>query len=49
MMHTVKYPKHLHNLHNDLSFLSEKKSILCIIRALKQALNHGLTLKKCTE
>ena len=58
----VKYPKRLHELHNDLPFLSEqmevnkckklvcnlfnKKKYLAHINALKQALNHGLELKK---
>ena len=54
----VEYPKDLHNLHNNLPFLSErmkikkcnklecslcdKKEYVVHIRALKQALNHGL-------
>ena len=58
----VKYPKRLHELHNDLPFLSErmevnkckklvcnlfdKKKYVVHINALKQALNHGLKLKK---
>ena len=57
----VKCPKNLHDLHNDLPFLSERmkinecKKLFCTlyhkkkyvvnIRALKQALNHGLILK----
>ena len=60
----VEYPKSLHKLHSDLSFLAERKKIkkcnkfVCTvqdkesyvvqIRALKQALNHGLILKKNT-
>ena len=58
----VEYPKNLHDLHNDLSFLPErmkidkcnklvrnlydKKKYVVHIRPLKQALNHGLILKK---
>ena len=58
----IEYPKNLHNLHNDLPFLSERMKInkcnklICNlydknnyvihIRALKQALNHGLIFKK---
>ena len=58
----VEHPKDLHNLHSELSFLSErmkikkcnklvcnlydKKEYVVHIRALKQALNHGLILKK---
>ena len=58
----VKYPKRLHELHSDLSFLSERmevnrcKKLVCNlfskikyvahINTLKQALNHGLKLKK---
>ena len=58
----VKYPKQLHGLHNDLTFLSkrmkienvqkltitlhDKKENVIHIRNLKQALNHGLVLKK---
>ena len=58
----VKYPKRLHELHNDLPFLSErmevnkckklvcnlfnKKKYVAHINTLKQALNHGLKLKK---
>ena len=58
----VKYPKRLHELHNDLPFLSErmkidkcnklvcnlsnKKKYVTHINSLKQALNHGLKLKK---
>ena len=58
----VKYPKRLHDLHSDLSFLPKrmkidkckklvcnlhnKKKYVVHIRSLKQALNHGLKLKK---
>ena len=58
----VEHPKNLHNLHSDLSFLPERKTIkkcnklvcdfhdkknyVVHIKALKQALNHGLILKK---
>ena len=51
----VKYPKRLHNFHSDLPFLPERMKInkcnklvcnLIHIRSLKQALNHGLVLKK---
>ena len=46
----VEYPKDLHNLHRDLPPLSErmkiKKCNKLHQRALKQALNHGLILKK---
>ena len=58
----VKYPKELHDLHNDLPFLPErmeinkckklvcnlydKKKYVVHIKSLKQALNHGLKLKK---
>ena len=58
----IKYPKKLHNLHSDLSFLPERmeinkcKKLVCYlynkkkyvvhINSLKQALNHGLKLKK---
>ena len=53
----VKYPKRLHELHSDLPFLSErmeinkcnlfnKKKYVAHINTLKQALNHGLKLKK---
>ena len=58
----VKYPKNLHDLHEDLPFLPErmkiskrkklvsnfydKKIYVVHIRSLKQALNHGLILKK---
>ena len=51
----VEYPKNLFNLHSDLSFLPERKKIekynklvcnIVHIRALKQALNHRLILKK---
>ena len=58
----VKYPKRLHKLHSDLSFLPKRmkidkcKNFLCnllnkkkyvvYINSLKQALNHGLKLKK---
>ena len=54
----IEYPKNLHKLHNDLSFLPErikinkysklnctvqnKENYVIYIRALKQALNHGL-------
>ena len=43
-----EYPKHLVNLHSDSPFLAErmkiKKNYAIHIRALKQALNHGLML-----
>ena len=58
----VEHPKNLHNLHNDLLLLPERKKIkkckelVCdfcdkknyVVHAntLKQALNHGLILKK---
>ena len=58
----VKYPKNLHDLHSDLSFLARrikmdkckklvcdlhnKKKYVVHIKSLKQALNHGLKLKK---
>ena len=58
----VKYPKELHDLDSDLSFLPKKmkidkyKKLVCDLRnknkyvvhikSLKQALNHGLKLKK---
>ena len=53
----IEYPKHLHDLHSDLPFLAEKdgkllatlrnkESYVVHISALKQALNHGLILKK---
>ena len=54
----VEYPKNLHDLHSDLPFLPERmkidkcKKLVCnlydkkIIKSLKQALNHGLILKK---
>ena len=58
----VQYPEKLHELHNDLPFLPERKKIKKVeklvtnfhykteyvihIRNLKQALNHGLILKK---
>ena len=58
----VKYLKRLHELHSDLSFLSEqmeinkckklvcnlfnKKKYITHVNLLKQALNHGLKLKK---
>ena len=58
----VKYPKELHDLHNDLPFLPKKmkidkcKKLVCNlhnkkkyvvhIKSLKQALNHGLKLKR---
>ena len=58
----VKYPKELHDLHSDLSFLPKKmkidkcKKLVCDlhnkkkyvvhIKSLKQALNHGLKLKR---
>ena len=57
----VEYPKNLFNLHNDLPFLHERrkiyrcKKLVCNIhyvihiRALKQALNHALILKKSTQ
>ena len=35
-----------HELHNDLHFLPERKKYVIHIRNLKQALNHGLILKK---
>ena len=53
----VEFPKSLFNLHKDLSFLYERKKILknarslikqnyaVHIKALRQALNHGLILK----
>ena len=62
----VKYPKELHDLHNDLLFICErmkingveklvpnlydKKNYVIHIRALDQALKHGLILEKihCT-
>ena len=58
----VKYPKILHDLHSDLSFLPKrikidkckklvcglhnKKKYVVHIKSLKQALNHGLKLKR---
>ena len=58
----VKYPKELHDLHNDLPFICEKmkingveqlvpnlydkKNYVIHIRALDQALKHGLILEK---
>ena len=58
----VKYPRKLHDLHSDLSFLPKrlkidkrkklvcnlrnKKKYIVHIRSLKQAVNHGLKLKK---
>ena len=58
----VKYPKKLHDLHNDLPFLPRrmkidkceklvcslhnKKKYVVHIKSLKQALNHGLKLKR---
>ena len=58
----VDYPKNLHDLHSDSSFLPERLSInkcsklvsnlydknsyVVHIRSLKQALDHGLILKK---
>ena len=58
----VKYPKKLHDLHSDLSFLPKRikidkcKKLVCDlhnklkyvvhIKSLKQALNHGLKLKR---
>ena len=54
----IKYPKKLHDLHSDLSFLPERKLVCNLynkkkyvvhINSLKQALNHGLKLKKSIE
>ena len=56
----VEYPKNLFNLHSDLPFLSKRNNIekcnklacrihVVHIRALKQALIHGLILIKYTE
>ena len=45
----VQYKEKLHDLHNELPFLPERKKIKNVeihIRNLKQALNHGLILKK---
>ena len=58
----VKYPKELHDLHNDLPFMCEKmkinkveklvpnlydkKKYVIHIRALNQALKHGLIIEK---
>ena len=58
----VKYPKKLHDLHSDLTFLPKrikidkckklvcdlhnKKKYVVHIKSLKQALNHGLKLKR---
>ena len=60
----IDYSKELFNLHKDLPFLPESKTVnkveklICSIenkekyvihiRSLKQALNHGLVLKKST-
>ena len=56
----IEYPKKLHEAHRDLPFLSikkekllttleDKESYVVHIQALKQALLHGLELKKYTE
>ena len=56
----VEYPKNIFHIHGDLPFLAERKKInICNIHdsksyvvrtiALKQALNHGLILKKYIE
>ena len=61
----VKYPKELHDFHNDLPFMCEKLKINVVeklvpnlydkkkyvihIRALDQALKHGLVLEKSIE
>ena len=58
----VKYPRELHDLHNDLPFMCEKirvngveklvpyfhdkKKYVIHVKALKQALNHGLVLER---
>ena len=58
----VKYPKKLHDLHNDLPFmcekmkinrveklvpnLQEKETYVVHVKALNQALKHGLILEK---
>ena len=54
----VDYPRHLHNLHNDLPLLpkiiddkltpnlNDKHNYICHIRLLDQALPHGLVLHK---
>ena len=47
----VQYPETLHELHNELRFLPERKKIkveklVIPIRNLKQSLNHGLILKE---
>ena len=58
----IKYPRELHNLHNDIPFmcdkmningveklisnLYDKKKYIIHIRALKQAIDHGLILEK---
>ena len=58
----VKYPRKLHNFHNDLPFmcvkirvsgveklvpnLHDKKKYVIHVKALKQALDHGLVLEK---
>ena len=58
----VKYPRELHDLHNDLPFMCEKirvsrveklvpnlhdkKKYVIQVKALKQALDHGLVLEK---
>ena len=44
----VEYPKYLQDLHSDLAFLPEEDHVVRI-RALKQSLDHGLVLKRCTE
>ena len=56
----VDYPKKIFNLHKDLPFLPERKveKLICNIedkekyvvhiKVLKQALNHGLVLRKST-
>ena len=61
----IDYPKNLHDLHSDLSFLPErmkinkcdklvcnlydKKNYVVHIRALKQALDHGVVLKNVNK
>ena len=44
----VKYPRELHDLHNDLPFMCEKikKKYMIHVKALKQALDHGLVLER---
>ena len=58
----VKYPRELHDLHNDLPFMCEKIRVSGVeklfpnlhykikymidVKALKQALDHGLVLKR---